>query len=462
MGRRQYARVAGGALEALAVGERAAGELHRLTVRENRDRVLGGDQEVIRRALVLARGLEQVGESGGDLAGAITVRPEQSFGHRRAHLDALARPQRAVDGILVEDVDEAVALAQRSVRQLGLVEDADESMHAPEAVEPFLDVADIGAERGGNRRRVEVVPLHRRAGEELAVSGVDAIDLVLDHAADRLRQLAFDRGHRAGQPEAIPMALDHGAIAKVAEQLGQEERVALGARVQERGEEGWELVAGEERVDVGGDRRLVQQADGDLATEPAALELALNVQERVFAEQEVGGPIGADHQQPHGVDAAADVAEQVHGRDVGPVEVITEQGKRAASRELLQKGEELALEALLRGDLGVAHHLRERGVGGRGNRGDLDVPGGRGLFHQRQRVVATLTAQQALERFEDGQVGLGAGETLGAAPARHVAGHAAGDLGEEVFGDGGLADAGLAGQAYHQPGAAGTSGPGAA
>ena len=158
LGGRQHTRVAGGAVEALAVGEGAARELHGLAIREEGNRVLGSEQEVIRRALVLARGLEQIGEPSGDVAGAIAVRLDQSLGHRRAHLEALARPQRAVDGVLIEDVHEAVALAQFSVRKLGLLEHAHESMHAPEAVEPLLDVADVGAERGGDRHRVEVVP----------------------------------------------------------------------------------------------------------------------------------------------------------------------------------------------------------------------------------------------------------------------------------------------------------------
>ena len=158
-------------------------------------------------------------------------------------------------------------------------------MHPPEVVEAFFHRAGARAERARERDRVELVALDRSAGEEPAVRRVDAVDLALDHAAHRLRQLALDRRHRPRQMEPTLVALDHRAIAQVAQKLGEKERIALGSRVEEPGQEGWEVVVREERVDVRRDRHRVEQADRDLATEATALELALDVQKRMLAEQ---------------------------------------------------------------------------------------------------------------------------------------------------------------------------------
>src|SRR5262249_12146137 len=74
------------------------------------------------------------------------------------------------------------------------------------------------------------------------------------------------------------------------------------------------------------------------------------------------------------------------------------------------------------------------------------------LLHHPCRCLAHFAVEQALQGFEKRQIGLGPGEALRTAPARQGAEAAGGrQLAVEVFDQGRLADAGLAGHAQEQP-----------
>ena len=148
---------------------------------------------------------------------------------------------------------------------------------------------------------------------------------------------------------------------------------------------------------------------------------------------------------------AAEVGEQIDGRGVRPVQIVEEQEQRPQARHLLQEGAQLALQALLGGRFRLGEHAGQGGVF-RGRRHDLRVPVRGGRLHHPGRRLAAVAVEQALQGLEKRQIGLGPGEALRAAPARQSARAAGGrQLAEEVFDQGRLADAGLAGHAQEQP-----------
>ena len=194
-----------------------------------------------------------------------------------------------------------------------------------------------------------------------------------------------------------------------------------------------------------------QEGQEDLPAHAAPLELQLHVQERVLTEQQVRRAVGEYQQQSHRRALAANISQQIHGRRIGPVQIVQEQHQRLEARHLLKEGGQLAFEALLRGHLGILPHARKRGVV-RHQRRELHVPGrGHDLHHLCDRVAARAV-EQAVERFQKRQIGFAAGQALRAPPAGDAARpfpHR--QLAEELFHQGGLAHARLAGHAEQEP-----------
>ena len=67
-----------------------------------------------------------------------------------------------------------------------------EHVHPLEGHELVFDVGGVEAEHRRHDRRVELVALHARHGEQAPVALTELLDLSLDHAAHGLRQLAHD------------------------------------------------------------------------------------------------------------------------------------------------------------------------------------------------------------------------------------------------------------------------------
>src|SRR6516164_9066138 len=89
---------------------------------------------------------------------------------------------------------------------------------------------------------------------------------------------------------------------------------------------------------------------------------------------------------------------------------------------------------------------------GRCQRRELHVPGGRQQLHRARCGGAAVALEQTLQRFQERQVSLGAGQALGTAPAREATGPATRrQLIEESVDQGGLAEARLTGDAQQQP-----------
>lgn len=120
---------------------------------------------------------------------------------------------RGIQHVLVQHVDEAVAPGQRAVRQLLFRHKADQAVRAFDVLEPIFDDGRILPQRRRHNRRVKVGTLDTGGDQEPAIRVVYPLDLPLNQAAHRRRQVALGGGERPGQrPTTIITARDHAAI----------------------------------------------------------------------------------------------------------------------------------------------------------------------------------------------------------------------------------------------------------
>ena len=131
----------------------------------------------------------------------------------------------------------------------------------------------------------------------------------------------------------------------MAEDLADEVRVAVGLPVEGVGKLETrlpEVVTGC-RLDVGDDAAVVEPGQVDLAHPALPSERYQGGGERVGL-REIRAAVRADDEHPIGTVAGHDVAEQLHARLVGPVEVVQHEHERLVFRDLLQHGQHRAKE----------------------------------------------------------------------------------------------------------------------
>ena len=161
-------------------------------------------------------------------------------------------------------------------------------------------------------------------------------------------------------------------------------------------------------------------------------------------------PVGRQDEHAHVGKSAGQVVQDVDRRDIGPVQVVEEEDDRSRPRDVLEVGADLALHALLRGGQRLDAQVCQRRFLDRPRR-HLQVPGRSHRLHQGLEGLAAGPVQQAVERFENGQIRFGACQPLGAAAARDNRPlRARRQLDEDVLDEAGLADAGLARDANDQ------------
>ena len=405
-------------LRGLARAQRAAIVLGRLLpCQQAVGAAAGGEREVdrARRAVdrrgagEVARELRQPGVeillvAGEDRLADARVQPRAAQGgeavvERRAH-------QRVGEGVAA---DAAVDLAQHAGAHR-LVERRDEVVprQRPERLE---------------QPEVDLAPDHRRD---------------LDRLARRRRQPPQpprgDPAHALGHPgllevdDALEAAL---RVAQVAQDLLDEERVALGLAVQRRHE-------------VRGGRAAPWACDQlpDLAGVEA---LERDVREAVLAPQrgdqlrqrvpllELRVAVGAEEHRAPRLGRAHEVAQQLHGRAVGPVQVVEDEQQRRARGQLgQQRGERVEQALALRPDLveaGGRHGGRRvRHAELRQQRGEV----GRARAEPLRRAGQRRAARPAAQHLQHGLVGAGAGLVEAAVEHdRAVRVHGARELGGE-------------------------------
>ena len=136
----------------------------------------------------------------------------------------------------------------------------------------------------------------------------------------------------------------------------------------------------------------------------------------MLRERHVRRPVGRQHEQPHLAEAAGQIVQHVDRGDVRPMQVVEEEDERPQLRRFQQERAELALHSFLRHGGRVLAHPRDRVLAGFRMR-HLHVPRRRDGLDERGHRAPRRLVQQAVERLEQGQIRLGAGEPLRAAAA---------------------------------------------
>src|SRR5262249_18001403 len=124
----------------------------------------------------------------------------------------------------------------------------------------------------------------------------ELIHLPLDHAANRLGQFALEIRHSPDQLPTVVVLNDHAAVAKVAEQIDHEERIAFGSAVKNGRELFRKLVSGKRQREVAVDVVWAQERQWDLSADAPPLEFQLNRTKGVLAPQEVRRAVGKQDQ----------------------------------------------------------------------------------------------------------------------------------------------------------------------
>ena len=231
---------------------------------------------------------------------------------------------------------------------------------------------DLAQHAGAHRlveRRDEVVP--RQRPERLEQPEVDLAPdhrRDLDRLARRRRQPPQaprgDPAHALGHPGLLEVdrALEAARrVAQVAQDLLDEERVALGLAVQRRDEVGGGR-GGAVGLDQLADLAGVEALERDVREAVLAPQRGDQLRQRVpLLELRVA--VGAEEHRAPRLGRAHEVAQQLHRRAVGPVEVVEDEQQRRARGQLgQQRGERVEQALALRPDLVEAgrRHGRRR------------------------------------------------------------------------------------------------------
>ena len=151
-----------------------------------------------------------------------------------------------------------------------------------------------------------------------------------------------------------------------------------------------------------------EQRHGNFATTPSRLQLESQRRERMIGQKQIGRPKRRNDQDPHRVETRRQIAQEVDGRRVSPVDIVEKQDDRELARHLMEQCAELPLETLGRSR---AHldTLLDRIAAAAGGK-QVFVPGRRHRFRQPGERVGVLGAKQAVERLEDRQIRFGPSE----------------------------------------------------
>ncbi len=130
---------------------------------------------------------------------------------------------------------------QTRIRVLCLLDEAQESVPAFEPTQQLLDIGGVDFGDVGNDLRIELMPLDARRGKHRHFALVQPIETALDDAARRLRQIAADRIHTPCQAPLSGGLRENALFSKVFHEVGHEERISLGAPMNEVDETRFEM-----------------------------------------------------------------------------------------------------------------------------------------------------------------------------------------------------------------------------
>src|SRR5262249_26141418 len=179
------------------------------------------------------------------LADARAERGHLALGDTPVQADAPRRRHPPVEDVAVEGVDEAVTPADGPVGPLLDARGVDEVSLPREPLAAIVELLRVGLERGGHGGDRELRPEDAGGFEGLTVLGLERLELVLDHLA---QAVGHGRGERLDPaPEHPPAGLlgEESLAEREVDHVDEEERMAVGAVVDQAGEVVVDLAARE-------------------------------------------------------------------------------------------------------------------------------------------------------------------------------------------------------------------------
>ena len=371
----------------LAVGVPPHGRLRRLL-------------EVADRARVVAGGLEVRGELGGDLARAVAVSGLLALADR---LVQRAPPRRA------RSAGTACSGAARARTRSGLPASGP-ATRAPRASAGRAGPRTSSSQRSSTSATVRSIAAATEAAENSMPATLPASSMCCSSLPTRAicrsiicrRLSGTSRSTASSAARSSHPALarrDQAAREQVIDQRHHEQRVALGAHVDDVGELAGERAVREPLAEVVGDRRRAEQLEREVLGPPPGLELARERPGRGCSDR-VGldGAIGADQEQRARVPAAGRAARA--GRSsprrssAGPREPARAARRPSAPRPLRH----LAQHALSRGP-GSSRCSASRSPGVEEPR-HLHEPGGGVSAQERDEPIGRAPATEPAERVQ--------------------------------------------------------------
>lgn len=253
----------------------------------------GRQAEEFRRTNALPRGLEEQGEIRRLLLHAIPEALHQHIRDRLAHRNATRDAHRFVESVVVDVVRETIAKSQGAIRVFPFVHEPDERVLALETFEALLDLLVGERQRPRQNGRVEADALYAGGAEQLAIPGVERVDLPLHETANRFGKAALQLRQAGRQDPASLVLHHHPAAAQVAKRVGHEERMSLGTPMNDLREVLRERVARELKHEIASDCRLVERSRPQLTAHAARDEIELQRQEGVTGLRKVRGTRGS-------------------------------------------------------------------------------------------------------------------------------------------------------------------------
>ena len=406
--------------------ESTVGERQRLGEGEQPDGVACALEEVLCARAEITGGFEERAQTPRGARVLALVVGDQGPRDTSTQRCTASRLERRIERVLIEDVHELVPQRERQVGKLVLGDPLDEHVHVLERVEAFFHVRRIHRRRFADHGGVELVSLHARREQELAVHLPEALDLPRDHAANRCRH--FTERLLFG-PREYPAAVlfdQAPGIAEVSNDIGHEQRIAVGLRMDLRRKRGRKAVLRKHDRQISLDVHAFEEPELDLLERAVPAQLLADREERVLRQRHVGGPIRRHDEQSHLIEAARKVVQHVDRGHVRPLQVVEKEDERTQPGRFLQQGAELALHPFLRQRGRFLAHARDRVVAAFRMR-NLNVPTRRDGLDQRVHRAprrrsmipppAGISMEQVVERLEKRQIGLRARQPLGAAAA---------------------------------------------
>ena len=361
--------------------------------------------------------LEVRGQLGRDVARVGPRKALHRFAYAVVQFEPARRRQPLVERVPVKRVDEAVAPRGRTVRPFGNTPRRQEAAALGQGLADRLHLHHLRVEGPGHQGRGELQPGDARRLQQLALGLAEFLELTLDDVSHTVRHGDLGEGGVDGQRPSPVHALQRALTEQIVDKAHHEQRMAVGAPVDDLGQLRRDRPVGESAGQVLVHGGPGQELDPQLLALPVSGQLLLHCAQRMRADDHVDGAERAEQQQARRLPAARERGDEIERGVVAPVKVLEDEHEGDLGRQRLKRLGHLAEHALPRRPEDLP--LQPITVGCADQRGHLDEPGGRVALENGDDAVPVVLAAESPEGLEHGHVGLSRaveGETL--APRR--------------------------------------------